>query len=124
MSEKSLSRKITAEFPTKYVFTKIGDSLSLQSWKYEQAVINSKNANFLIGTLTDGERVSISLGANLKKVMSNLDDLIADDVEVADGIRSKELYVKLSYVKDIPSNFISNPTKIFKAEILEVWFDF
>ena len=120
MSEKNLSRKITAEFPTKFVFTKVGDSLSIQSWKYEQAVIDGKNANFLIVTLTDGERVSTSLGANLKKVMSNLDDLITNDAEIADGIRSKELYVELHYVKDIPSKFKSNPTKIFEAEILEV----
>ena len=118
--QKRKSRKsITAEFPPKWNFASIGDTLQFKAWKREQTVIDGREANFLIATLLSGDKVSVPLGANLKKVIENLDETLMNESELAEGIKIHELFIELKYVKDIPSKFKSNPTKIFKCDILE-----
>ena len=117
--EGKVRKSITADFPSKWNFEKKGDSLQIKSWKKETVMIEGREATFLICTLLDGDKVSIPVGANLKKVIENLDETLSFEQELADGIKSNEIFIELRYIKDIPSKFKSNPTKIFACDILE-----
>ena len=112
-------KKITAEFPPKFNFAVKGDTLQIKAWKKESTIIDGRDANFLICTLLSGDKVSVPLGANLKKIIENLDETLQFETELADGIKEGELFISITYVKDVPSKFKSNPTKIFECEILE-----
>ena len=112
-------RSITAEFPPKWNFENIGDSIQVKKWKTETTVIEGREANFLIATLLNNDKVSIPLGANLKKIIENLNETLLNEPELADELSNNEIFIEISYVKTVPSKFKSNPTKIFKAEILE-----
>lgn len=112
-------RSITAEFPPKWNFENIGDLIQIKKWKMETTVIEGREANFLIATLLNNDKVSIRLGANLKKIIENLNETLLNEPELADELSNNEIFIEISYVKTVPSKFKSNPTKIFKAEILE-----
>lgn len=112
-------RSITAEFPPKWNFENIGDLIQIKKWKTETTVIEGREANFLIATLLNNDKVSIPLGANLKKIIENLNETLLNEPELADELSNNEIFIEISYVKTVPSKFKSNPTKIFKAEILE-----
>ena len=120
-TEKSevVRKKITAEFPPKFNFELKGDTLQIKAWKKEISIIDGREANFLICTLINGDKVSVPLGANLKKIIENLDETLGYEAELSDGIKAGELFISITYLKDIPSKFKANPTKIFECEILE-----
>lgn len=117
--EKKVRRSITAEFPPKWNFENVNDSIQIKKWKIETSIIDGREANFLIVTLLNNDKVSIPLGANLKKIIENLDETLMTEPTLAEELANNEVFIEITFVKTVPSKFKSNPTKIFKADILE-----